>query len=78
MPRPLTRSARGTRLALVTTLSHFLELEAELELLRSERNVGLTEDWVDALWILARLASDLLASHILPSVAHDPLDGAGE
>jgi hypothetical protein len=34
---------------LVTTLSHFPELEAELELLRFGRNVALTEDQVDGL-----------------------------
>jgi hypothetical protein len=64
-------------LALVVALSHFPELEAEIELLRSGHNAALTEDQVDALWILACLASDLLASHALPSVAHGIPDGAG-
>jgi hypothetical protein len=36
---------------LVATLSHFLELKTDLELLRSGRDAGLTEDQVDALWI---------------------------
>jgi hypothetical protein len=34
----------GTRFALVAALLHFPELEAELELLRSVRNVDLMED----------------------------------
>jgi hypothetical protein len=68
----------GTRSALVDTLSHFPELEAELEILRFGRNTALMEDQVDALWILACPATDLLASHILPSVARGTVDGAGE
>jgi hypothetical protein len=68
----------GTRSALVTALSHFLELEAELELLGSGRNTVLPEDQVDALWILVRPASDSQASHVLPSVARSPPDGVGE
>jgi hypothetical protein len=39
----------GTWSALVTALSHFLELEAELELLGSGNNMTLTEDQVDSL-----------------------------
>jgi hypothetical protein len=38
----------------------------------------LLEGWVDALWILARQALDLLALHVLPSVARDAPDGVGE
>jgi hypothetical protein len=41
----------GTRSALVAALSHFQEVETELELLESRRNSGLTDDQVDALWI---------------------------
>jgi hypothetical protein len=63
---------------LVATLLHFPELEAELELLGFGCNMALMEDQVDTLWILARLTSDLLASYVLPSVAHGPPDGAGE
>jgi hypothetical protein len=63
---------------LVATLSHFPELEIELGLLRSTHDVGLTEDQVDAIWIHVRPASDSLASHVLPSVARGPPDGAGE
>jgi hypothetical protein len=68
----------GTRSALVTALSHFLELEVELELLGSGRNTVLPEDQVDALWILVRPTSDSQALHVLPSVAHSPPDGVGE
>jgi UDP-N-acetylenolpyruvoylglucosamine reductase len=39
----------GTRSALVAALLHFSELETELELLGSGRNVALIEDQVDAL-----------------------------
>jgi hypothetical protein len=35
---------------LVATLSHFLELDALLELLGSGRNTDLTEDQVDAIF----------------------------
>jgi hypothetical protein len=68
----------GTRSALVTALSQFLELEAELELLGSGHNTTLTEDQVDALWILTHSASDLLALHILPSIVRCPPDGVEE
>jgi hypothetical protein len=47
-------------------------------LLESRHNAVLTKDQVDALWILARPSSDLLASHVLPSVALDPPNGMGE
>jgi hypothetical protein len=62
----------------VKLLKAELELEAELELLRSVRNVFLMEDWVDAFWILARPSSDLLVSYVLPSVARNPPNGVGE
>jgi hypothetical protein len=68
----------GTRSALVIALSYCPELEVKLELLGSGRNAALIEDQVDALWVLARLALDLLASHVLPSVAHDTPNGTGE
>jgi hypothetical protein len=69
---------RGTRSALVAALSHFLELEAELELLGSGCNVDLTYDQVDALWTWVCVASDSLALHVPSSVAHDPPDSARE
>jgi hypothetical protein len=34
---------------MVATLSHFLELDSELEILRSGCNADITEDQVDAL-----------------------------
>jgi hypothetical protein len=40
----------GTRSSLVAALSHFPELNFELELLRSGRNVDLIEDQTDSLW----------------------------
>jgi hypothetical protein len=39
----------GSRSALVATMSHFLELDADLEVLRSGHSVGLIEDEVDTL-----------------------------
>jgi hypothetical protein len=58
---------------LVATLLHFPELEPELELLRSERNVGLTEDQVDALCTRMHVTSDTLVLQVLPSVTHSLL-----
>jgi hypothetical protein len=63
---------------LVAALLHLLELETDLELLRSGCNMDLTEDHVDALWTRMRPASDSLALHILPSVARNLPDGMGE
>jgi hypothetical protein len=68
----------GTRSALVAALWHFLELGAELDVLRSRHNADLMEDQMGPLWIQACPASDSMASHILPSVARGPPDGAGE
>jgi hypothetical protein len=49
-----------------------------LALLGSRHNTILMKDRVDALCILARLASDSLASNILHSVTRAPPDGAEE
>jgi hypothetical protein len=68
----------GTRTALVAALSHFLELKSELEMLGSRSNANLTEDQAYALWTWVRVASDSLASHVPPSVAHSPPDGMGQ
>jgi hypothetical protein len=68
----------GTRSALVAALLHFLELRSELELPGSGRNANLTDDQVDVLWPLVSTASDLLASLVPSSIAHDPPDDAGE
>jgi hypothetical protein len=63
---------------LITVVSHFLELETDLEVLGSGRSTGLTEDEVDALWARVRAASDSLASHVPSSVAHDHSDSTRE
>jgi hypothetical protein len=68
----------GTWSVLAATLSHFSELGLELELLGSGHSADLTEDQVDALWTQVHPASDLLASHVPPSVARGPPDGAVE
>jgi hypothetical protein len=59
---------------LVFAVSHFSELDADLEVLVSERSVGMTEDEVDALWSRLRAASDSLASQDPSSVACNPPD----
>jgi hypothetical protein len=63
---------------LVTTLSHFLELKSELELLGPRRNVDLIEDQADALWPLVDAASDSLASLVPFSIARDHPDVVGD
>jgi hypothetical protein len=65
----------GTWSAFVVTLSHFLGLAIELELLGSRHNTDLIEDQVDALWIQAHPALDSLVLYVLPSVARSSLDG---
>jgi hypothetical protein len=59
-------------------VSYFSKLKTDLEVLGSKRSVDLTEDEVDALWTRVRVASDLLASYVPSSVAHNPPDGTGE
>jgi hypothetical protein len=66
----------GIRSALVAVLSHFLELEPELEPLRIGPDADLSDDRVDALWPLVSAASDSLVSLVPSSLAHDPLDNA--
>jgi hypothetical protein len=69
----LTNGVRwGSRFALVATTSHFLELDADIVVLRFRRNEGLTEDEVDALWSWVRVVADSLVSHVPSSVAHNP------
>jgi hypothetical protein len=51
----------GARLALTAILSHFPELETELDLLGSGRNVDLIESKLDALWTQTCQASESLA-----------------
>jgi hypothetical protein len=61
----------GTRFALVAVLSHFPELEPNLELFRSGQDTDLSDD---ALWPLVSAASDSPASLIPSSLARDPPD----
>jgi hypothetical protein len=68
----------GTRSVFVTALSHFSELEVELEVLGSRLHVDLTEDQAGALRIQACPASNSLVSHVLPLVARATPDGMGE
>jgi hypothetical protein len=68
----------GTRSAMVTTVSQFWELDADLEVLESGHNAGFTVDEVDALWSQVRTAVDLLAPHVPPSVARNPPGSTGE
>jgi hypothetical protein len=63
---------------LVATLSQFLELKSDLELLRSGCNAVMTEDQADALWTWVCLASDSLVSHISPLITCNPPNDAGE
>jgi hypothetical protein len=67
-----------SRSALVPTVSHFLELKTELEVLRSGRNADLIEDEANALWTQVHVTSDSLASYVPSSIAHNPPDGVGE
>jgi hypothetical protein len=65
-----SRAHWGSHSAVGAVMSHFLELEAELEVLGSGRSTDLTEDETDALWTLVHAASDSLVLH----VAHNPPD----
>jgi hypothetical protein len=68
----------GSRSALGATVSHFSELDTDLEVLGSGCNTGLIEDEEDTLWSRVRTAVDSLASHIPSSVARKPPDSVGE
>jgi hypothetical protein len=46
----------------VATISHFLELDTDLEALRSGRIAGLIEDEIDALWSQVCVAVDSLVT----------------
>jgi hypothetical protein len=59
-------------------MSHFLDLDADLEVLGFRRSTGLTEDEVDVVWSWVRVATDSLVLHVPSSVACNPLDSAGE
>jgi hypothetical protein len=63
---------------MVAAVSHFPEVDADLEVLRSGRNAGLTEGEVDALWSRVHKTIDSLASHVPSSIARNPPDSEGE
>jgi hypothetical protein len=63
---------------LTTTLSHFPELGAKLELLGSRRSTDLTEDQVNALWTYVCPALDLLVSYVPLLVSCGPPNGTVE
>jgi hypothetical protein len=64
----------GTRSALVTILSHFPDLEPELELHGFGHDADLSDDCLGALWPLASVASDSLVSLVPSLLARDPPD----
>jgi hypothetical protein len=59
---------------MVIVLSHFPDLETELELLESGRGADLSDDQVDALWPLVSMASDSLALLVPSSLARNSQD----
>jgi hypothetical protein len=63
-----------TRSALVTILSHFPDLEPELELHGFGHDADLSDDCLGALWPLASVASDSLVSLVPSLLARDPSD----
>jgi hypothetical protein len=68
----------GGKLALTAALSHVLELEVELDLLGSGYNADLSSNEMETLWTQTCQASGSLSSHVTPSGAYCPPDGAGE
>jgi hypothetical protein len=60
------------------TLSHFPELEVELDLLGSCYSADLTIDQMEAHWSQTHRASKSLSSRVPPSAARDPPDGIEE
>jgi hypothetical protein len=66
------------RLALTTILSHFHEVEVELDLLGSGDNAGLLCDKMETLWTRTHRALESLSSQVPPSTAPSPPDHAGE
>jgi hypothetical protein len=77
-PTAANRVRWGIRSVLTAVLSHFSELQSELELLRFRHNEDLTEDQGDALWTQVRVASDSLVSYVPPSVTCNPPENAGD
>jgi hypothetical protein len=68
----------GSHAALVVAVLYFLELDANLEVLGSGRNTGLTEGEVGAIWSQVCEVANSLESHIPSSVARNPPNSAGE
>jgi hypothetical protein len=68
----------GAQLALTAALSHFPELEDELDLLGSGYNVDLSNNEMETLWARTRRASESLSSCVPPSTAHSPPNGVRE
>jgi hypothetical protein len=68
----------GSHSMLVAAMSHFPELDADLEVLESRRNGGLKGGMVDSLWSLVCMATDSLASHFPSLVARNLPDSVGE
>jgi hypothetical protein len=74
----MLQSLTGSRFVLVAAVSHFLELETELEVLGFGHSVDLIEDKLDVVWTRVHVALDSLASHVPSSIARNPPDGVGE
>jgi hypothetical protein len=68
----------GGRLALTAALSHFPELELELEFLGSGYNAYMMRDEMEVFWIRSHRASESRSSRVPPSIARNHLDNAGE
>jgi hypothetical protein len=68
----------GARRALTAFLSHFPELEVELDLLGSGYNANLMSDEMEILWTRTHRASESLLSRVPPLAAHSPPDGVRE
>jgi hypothetical protein len=77
-PQPLTGSVGDPVLCWLLIVSHFSELDADLEVLGSRHSTRLIEDEVDTLWSWVRAVADLLVSHVPSSIAHNTPDSAGE
>jgi hypothetical protein len=67
----------GGGLALTTALSHFPELEPEVELLGYGCNADLTKGQLDAHWTQTHQASESLSLRIPPSLVCNSPDGTG-
>jgi hypothetical protein len=63
---------------LITVLTHFPELEPELELFGSGYYADLLVGQLEIFWTWTCHASESLSSWIPPSVARSPPDGVGE